>query len=65
MSKSKKKLAAFRLEDEIRSMADQNILIRASFRKNRRPENFSTYLRNLIIEDYRYNKNLLESKKDL
>ena len=61
----KKKLTAFRLDEDIRSMADQSILIRATLRKNRRPETFSGYLRNIIIEDFsRYKKMLLNQNKN-
>lgn len=59
---NEKRLTSFRLDDDMRQIADQSILIRASLRKNRRPENFSSYLRNLIVEDSKRNKELLGDK---
>lgn len=52
------RLTAFRIDEATRSVADQSILIRATL-KSGRVETFSDYLRNLIIEDWKRNKESL------
>lgn len=59
---STKKLTVMRIDEEIRSMADKSILIRASYRVNQRPETFSAYVRRLIVDNYHYNKEMLEKR---
>lgn len=47
----KKKLTAFRIDEDIKKISDDIILQRAVI-KGQRPETFSALLRNLIIEEH-------------
>jgi hypothetical protein len=52
MHKEKKKLTTFKIEKQVRDMAESAIKIRAYFRKDNTIQNFSSYLRTLITEDF-------------
>lgn len=58
----KKKLTAFRIDPDTRSIAD-NLIIHRAVRKNVRPETFSTLLRNLILEAWAREKKIMEAER--
>lgn len=61
---SKKKLTAFRLEEYLRELADEMILVRAIKNKHR-PETFSDLIRNLIKEEWKRNKDYLNQLNEV
>jgi hypothetical protein len=52
-----KKYKTFTIPDGIKEVAHKNILIRAVKDNLNRPESFSEYLRNLVMEDHERNLN--------
>ena len=61
--KIKKKLTAFRLEENLKEVANELILVRA-VRNKRKVETFSDLLRNLIKEDWKRNKDFLKQMNE-
>ena len=63
MEKEAKKLTAFRIEADVRSIAD-NLIIHRAYRKKTRPESFSLLLRNLILEAWEREKKIIEKQQN-
>lgn len=58
-----KKLSGFRIDEETKNIAYETIKIRA-INKVGKSENFSEFLRNIIIEEfYRQKKKIVENSK--
>lgn len=54
-----RKLVAFRVEEELLEIAGQSRIVRATQRLMR-PESFSAYLRNLIMEEWERNLEVVD-----
>ena len=61
--RDKKKLTAFRIDPDVRVIAD-NLIVHRAVRKHIRPENFSLLLRNLILEAWEREKKMIEADKE-
>ena len=59
---NKKKLLLF--SEELLNVANQSIKVRSSLKAfGTKPESFNDYIRNLIVEDWKKNKKILENIK--
>ena len=58
------KAVLFRISNSLKGLAFQSIMANA-IKKNVKPENFSEYLRRLILEDHNKNKSEIKQKNEV